>query len=59
LRIRVDAWGNDPILYKRCHEIERFFHRLKGYRRVFSRFEKLEIMHMAFIHFALIVGVLR
>ncbi|MGE3979207.1 MAG: IS5/IS1182 family transposase, partial [Nitrospira sp.] len=35
------------------------FRRLKGFRRIFSRFEKLDVMFIAFIHFALIVEGLR
>ena len=59
LRTRVDAWTYDRILYKRRNEIERLFRRLKGFRRIFSRFEKLDVMYMAFIHFALIADALR
>ena len=40
-------------------EIERLFRRLKGFRRIFSRFDKLDVMFAAFIHFALIVESLR
>jgi len=46
-------------MYKRRNEIERLFRRLKGFRRIFSRFEKLDLMFIAFIHFALIVDGLR
>ncbi|MBR7907467.1 IS5/IS1182 family transposase, partial [Burkholderia cenocepacia] len=35
------------------------FRRLKGFRRIFSRFEKLDTMFLAFINFALIVDGLR
>lgn len=31
----------------------------KGFRRIFSRFDKLDVMFAAFIHFALIVESLR
>jgi transposase len=41
------------------NEIERLFLRLKGFRRVFSRFEKLDAMLIGFISFALIVDGLR
>ena len=41
-------------MYKRRNEVERLFRRLKGYRRVFSRFEKLDVMFIAFINFALV-----
>jgi hypothetical protein len=33
-------------------EIERLFRRLKEFRRIFSRFEKVEVMFVAFIFFA-------
>lgn len=46
-------------MYKRGNEIERLFRRLKGFRRIFSHFEKLDVMILAFIHFALIVESLR
>ena len=45
--------------YKRRHEIERLFRRLKGFRRLFSRVETLDVMFVVFIHFALIVEGLR
>jgi len=35
--------------------VERLFRWLKGFRRIFSRFEKLDEMFTAFIHFALVV----
>ena len=46
-------------MYKRRNEVERLFRRLKGYRRIFSRFEKLDVMFMAFISFVLIADGLR
>jgi transposase len=56
---RLSAWEYDRAMYKRRNEIERLFRRLKGFRRIFSRFEKLDVMFLAFIHFALIVECLR
>ena len=35
---RVDQWHYDRVMYRRRNEIERLFRRLKGFRRVFSRF---------------------
>jgi hypothetical protein len=35
------------------------FRRLKGFRRIFSRFDKLDVMFTAFIHFALVIEALR
>lgn len=52
---RITAWEYDRTMYRRRNEIERLFRRLKGFRRIFSRFEKLDVMFLAFIHFALIV----
>ena len=59
LSSRVAPWEYDRAVYRRRNEIERLFRRLKGFRRIFSRFDKLDIMFVAFIHFALIVEGLR
>ena len=56
---RVTAWEYNRAMYKRRNEIERLFRRLKGFRRIFSRFEKLDLMFIAFINFALIADGLR
>jgi transposase len=56
---RVTPWEYDRVMYRRRNEIERLFRRLKGFRRIFSRFEKLDVMFVGFIHFALIVEALR
>jgi transposase len=52
---RIAPWEYDREMYRRRNEIERLFRRLKGFRRIFSRFDKLDVMFLAFIHFALIV----
>jgi transposase len=59
LRTRVSAWSYDRVMYRRRNEIERLFRRLKGFRRIFSRFEKLDVMYCGFIYFALIADALR
>jgi transposase len=56
---RREPWEYDKALYKRRNEVERLFRRLKGFRRIFARFEKLDVMFIGFIHFALIVEGLR
>ena len=48
----------DRALYKKRNEIERLFRRLKGFRRTFSRFQRLDVLFLAFINFALIVQAL-
>lgn len=59
LSTRLQPWEYDREMYKRRNEVERLFRRLKGYRRIFSRFEKLDVMFLAFICFALIADALR
>src|SRR6516225_5526440 len=56
---RRDPWDYDRELYKKRNEVERLFRRLKGFRRIFSRFEKLDVVFLAFIYFAFIVEALR
>jgi transposase len=56
---RLDPWEYDRQLYKKRDEVERLFRRLKGFRRIFSRFEKLDVVFLAFLNFALIVESLR
>jgi hypothetical protein len=38
----IKPCGYDGAMYERRNEVERLFRRLKGYRRNFSRFEKLD-----------------
>ena len=56
---RIEPWEYDRALYKKRNEIERLFRRLKGFRRIFSRFEKLDVLFLGFLHFALIADALR
>jgi transposase len=56
---RIERWEYDRALYKKRNEIERLFRRLKGFRRIFSRFEKLDVIFLAFLQFALIIEALR
>jgi transposase len=56
---RVEPWPYNKAWYKRRNEIERLFRRLKGFRRIISRFDKLDVMCMAFVCFALVVEALR
>lgn len=58
-RTRPRPWSYNQQLYRRRNEIERLFRRLKAFRRIFSRYDKLDVMFTAFIHFALIAEALR
>jgi transposase len=58
LSTRVEPWAYDREMYKRRNEIERLFRRLKGFRRIFSRFEKLDVIFLGFVSFAFIIDAL-
>ena len=55
---RLNPWDYDKERYKKRNEIERLFRRLKGFRRIATRYDKLDAMFLAFIVFALIVEAL-
>jgi len=42
----------DPHLYRERHLVECFFNKLKYYRRVFSRFDKLANRYLGFVYLA-------
>ncbi len=47
---RPGPWEYHREMYKRRNEVERLFRRLKGSRRIFSSFDKLDGMFIAFIN---------
>ena len=53
---RLQPWKIKQAWYRRRNEVERLFRRLKGFRRIFSRFDKLDLVFIAFIYFALIAA---
>ena len=55
---RRNPWQYNKQIDKLKNEIERLFRRLKDFRRICSRFEKLDIMFKAFINFALIIEMI-
>lgn len=56
---RKEPWEYDRKLYRRRNEVERLFRRVKGFRRVCTRYDKLDRMTFGFVVFALIVETLR
>ena len=56
---RVMPWEYDTELYKRRNEIERLFGRIKRFRSVFTRYDKTDLMFLAFITIALIADLIR
>ena len=55
---RLHQWDYDRELYKLRNQIERFFRRLKRFRRIFTRYDKLDILYSGFILFAMIIDSL-
>ena len=56
---RVAPWAYDREVYKRRNEVERLFRRLKGYRRVFTRYDKLDVLYRGFVLFVIVFEALR
>ena len=54
-RNRVEDRPYDAELYKRRNVIERFFHRLKQYRRVATRYDKYARRYLGFVYLAAIL----
>ena len=52
---RTQTRTYDKELYKQRNIIERFFHRLKQYRRVATRYEKYAVRYLGFVYFASIL----
>ena len=55
---RKNPWDYDKQLYKLRNQVERLFRRIKRFRRIFTRYDKLDIIFLAFVYFALIVDAL-
>ena len=48
---RKDVREYDEYLYQERHLVECFINKIKHYRRIFSRFEKLDSRYLGFLHF--------
>lgn len=55
---RKNPWKYDRVLYRRRNEVERLFGRLKRFRRIFTRYDKLDSVYLGFILIALIFDAL-
>ena len=55
---RKAPWQYDAKLYKRRNEVERFFLRIKRFRKVFTRYDKLDIIYFSIVTLALIFDAL-
>ena len=52
---RLEDIPYDKDVYKLRNVIERFFHRLKQYRRVATRYDKYAVRYLGFVYFAAIL----
>jgi len=57
-RKRREPWAYDKERYKKRNEIERFFLRLKRFRKIFTRYDKLDVVFTGFIYFAMIADAI-
>ena len=48
---RKQAWTYDTWLYRERHLVECFINKIKHYRRIFTRFDKLANRYLGFIQF--------
>ena len=48
---RKEPQAYDAYLYRERHLVECFINKIKHYRRIFSRFEKLDTRYLGFLHF--------
>ncbi len=51
---RKKPWKYNEELYKRRNEVKRYFLRIKRFRRVFTRYDKLDIMYLGNLTLAMI-----
>ena len=55
---RKRPWEYDRELYKRRNEVERYFLRIKRFRKVFTRYDKLDVLYRNIILTAMILDAL-
>jgi transposase len=56
---RREPWEYDKELYKKRNEVERFFRRYKRFRRICTRYDKLDRMFVLYFLLSLIYESLR
>ena len=52
---RKEPWEYDKELYKRRNVVERLFRRIKEFRRIYTRYDKLDIIYLGFVCFCFVV----
>lgn len=51
---RKELWDYNKEIYKRRNEIERYFLRIKRFRKVFTRYDKLDVIYSSVVSLAMI-----
>lgn len=57
--LRKKPWQLDKQRYRQRNEVERLFRRIKAYRRVFTRYDKLDVVYATFVSLAMTCEHLR
>ena len=57
-RNRKFPWEYDKELYKRRNTVKRFFLRIKRFHKIFTCYDKLDIIFSGFILFAMIIDAI-
>ena len=55
---RKDPWEYDKEIYKKRNQVERYFLRIKRFRKVFTRYDKLDAIFLSVIMLAMIFDAL-
>ncbi len=53
------SWCIDWFVYKERHLVECFFHKIKQFRRIATRYDKLAVSFLAFVYTAAIAILLK
>jgi transposase len=59
LKCRTHQRRYSRKLYRGRNVVERFWNRVKRHRRVATRYDKLDVCYLAFVHLASVLDVLR
>jgi len=56
---RKKPWKYNKKQYKQRNIVERFFRRIKQFRKVFTRYDKLDTVYISFVYLAMICILLK
>lgn len=56
---RNNPWKYDKELYKQRNIVERLFRRIKEFRRIFTRYDKLDDIFIGFVYFGLSIIMIK